>query len=50
MHLNDDSHDDDTVEFFPKLNNETVKIILDKYTNTQMIELNMFLLSNRIKY
>jgi len=49
MHLNDDSHDD-TVEFFPKLNNQTVKIILDKYTNTQMIELNMFLLNNRIKH
>jgi hypothetical protein len=29
MHLIDDSIDD-TVEFFPKLNNESVKIILDK--------------------
>jgi len=44
------NRDDDDMEFYPRLNNETVRIILEKHINGQMIDLNLHLKKNRINF
>lgn len=44
------SDSEDDLEFFPRLNNETVRIILERHINGQMIDLNLHLKKNRINF